>query len=185
MKLALALATLAVTACGDNARLAPDAAVDAPDDTPDADPLSTLAGTGLCLDPGCTQINPEAREYEPRFALWADGATKRRWLYLPPGMTIDTTNMNLWSFPIGTKVWKEFARDGVRVETRYIEKIRPDSAAAPWFYAAYEWNAAQNATRLVTMGVENANGTMHDIPSRLDCQGCHDRLVPSRVLGIG
>jgi hypothetical protein len=64
-------------------------------------------------------------------------------------------------------------------------KLHPDDAPAPWFYATYQWNATQDDTTLVTMGVQNANGTPHDIPSRFDCQGCHERLVPTRVLGIG
>src|SRR5687767_11906636 len=128
MKLVLAL--FAVTACGDNG-LTPDAGVEPPDAPPDAPSFDTLAGTGLCLDAGCMQISPNVREYEPRFGLWADGATKRRWLYLPPGTTIDTSDMSYWVFPIGTKVWKEFARDGTRVETRYIEKLRPEAEANP------------------------------------------------------
>lgn len=183
----VALAALVVAACGDNLKTpdaqAIDAAVDVP---PDAENLmpDTLAGTGLCLDAGCMQINPSAREYEPRFALWADSATKRRWLYLPPGGKIDTTDMNNWSFPIGTKVWKEFTRGPVRVETRYIAKVKPDTEPGTWFYATYQWNLAQNATMLVTAGVQDANGTMHDIPSRSSCRACHERLTPTRVLGI-
>src|SRR5688500_61397 len=110
------IACMALSACGDNG-LTPDAAqpidaaetIDAP---PDANPLATLDGTGLCLNAGCTQINPDALEYEPRFQLWADGATKRRWMQLPTGTKIDTTNMDRWVFPIGTKFWKEFTRDG-------------------------------------------------------------------------
>src|SRR5689334_5765253 len=95
---------LALVACGDNHK-APDAAADtAVDMMPDGNPLepATLAGTGLCLDPGCTQISPDVHEYAPHFVLWADTATKRRWMYLPPGTTIDTSDMNHWKFPVGT-----------------------------------------------------------------------------------
>jgi hypothetical protein len=35
------------------------------------------------------------------------------------------------------------------------------------------------------MGVMNADGTMHDIPSRNDCKTCHENLQPTRVLGFG
>jgi hypothetical protein len=48
----------------------------------------------------------------------------------------------------------------------------------------YVWNAAQDATTGEPMGVPNANGTEHDVPSRFQCQGCHENLVPSRVLGF-
>lgn len=182
------LALLAVVACGDNA-LGPDARIDSPpplpvDAPPDADPLSSLAGTGLCLDRGCMQINPEAREYEPRFPLWDDDATKRRWIYLPPGTKIDTTDMDHWVFPVGTKLWKEFAR-GTRVETRLILKqLADDFAPNAWFYATYQWNAAQDDALPITMGAQNANGTQHDIPTRSDCRACHERLQPTRVLGF-
>jgi hypothetical protein len=188
MKSVVALAVL-LAACGDNQKALDAGVIDTPiadAPSPDGNPLTpdTLAGTGLCLDPGCMQINPDAREYEPRFALWSDSAAKRRWLYLPPGTKIDTTDMNHWSFPIGTKVWKEFTRDGTRVETRYMAKVKPDTEDGTWFYATYQWNLAQNATMVVTLGVENANGTQHDIPSRSNCRGCHERFKPSRVLGI-
>lgn len=161
-----------------------DAAVDA--FTPDANPLATLAGTGLCVDAACTQISPDVMAYAPRFELWSDTATKRRWIYLPPNAQIDTTDMDYWKFPVGTKVWKEFTRDGTRVETRYIVKLlADDDANGAWFYMAYQWNAAQDAATAVPNGVEDANGTAHNIPSQTDCRRCHDDLRPSRVLGVG
>src|SRR5437588_3047152 len=112
-----------LAACGSHH----DVAIDAPSDDapidvapvdigPDADPLATLMGTGLCADKACLQINPGISAYTPQFALWADTATKRRWIYLPPGAQIDTSNMDYWVFPMGTKIWKEFTRDGVRIE---------------------------------------------------------------------
>ena len=175
--------------CGEN-RALPDAAeqpIDAIafDAPPDADPLSTLAGTGLCLDSGCTQINPDAKQYEPRFQLWADTASKRRWIQLPPGTQIDNSDMNRWVFPVGTKLWKEFVRDGTRVETRFITKqLADDDAPGAWFFVTYEWNSTQDATAARIQAVTNANGTMHDIPSRSQCRDCHDSLRPSRVLGF-
>jgi hypothetical protein len=177
---------LALAACGDNHK-APDAAADtAADMMPDGNPLepATLAGTGLCLDAGCTQISPDVHEYAPNFVLWADTATKRRWMYLPPGTKIDTSDMNHWKFPVGTKFWKEFTRDGIRVETRYIVRISGGDNSFDWFYVSYEWNQAQDATTAVTIGEQNANGTQHDIPSRMQCKGCHEGLAPSRILGF-
>lgn len=167
----------------------PDAPIDhdaSPDAPPDAPPNATLADTGLCLDAGCTQISPDVHEYTPRFPLWTDGATKRRWIYLPPGTQIDTTDMDYWVFPVGTKLWKEFTRDGVRIETRFITKVLADEAApGAWFYATYQWSLAQDSTMAVTAGVQNANGTAHDIPTRGQCHVCHDALPKSHVLGVG
>src|SRR5437660_12456660 len=121
----LALVGSTVLGCGDN-RILPDAAghpfFDAPAvdaTTIDGNPLEpdTLFGTGLCLDKACTMISPDVHEYAPQYVLWADTATKRRWIFIPPGTQIDTSDMNHWNFPAGTKIWKEFTRDGVRVET--------------------------------------------------------------------
>jgi len=185
------LVVVLVAACGDGGTRPADAPptdqpIDMPVDMPvDADPLASLQGTGLCVDAGCTQISPDVHEYEPQFPLWSDGATKRRWFQLPPGTKIDTSDMNHWVFPVGTKFWKEFTRDGTRVETRMILKQDADeNAALAFFYIAYAWNAAQNANTPVTAGVTDANGTMHDIPSRANCRECHEGLRPGRVLGF-
>src|SRR5437868_1667222 len=183
---------LALAACGDN-HARPDAAmpIDAviPIDVqmPDADPLrpATLFGTGLCVDKACTQISSDVRPYTPQFVLWADTASKRRWIYLPPGTQIDTSDMDFWVFPMGTKLWKEFTRDGVRIETRLLSKIGPGNTFADWYMIAYQWNATEDDTMAVPQGVQDANGTMHDIPSRQDCHTCHDNLDPTRVLGFG
>ena len=181
---------LALAACGDNAQK-PDARLQdgSPFDmSPDADPLKplTLAGTGLCTNAACTTFSPDVLEYVPRFELWADTASKRRWIYLPPGTQIDTSDMDFWKFPVGTKIWKEFTRGTTRVETRYIVKIQPnDLEFGAWHYVSYQWNAAQDATTLVDVaGVQDANGTQHDIPSRQNCRDCHEEQR-SRVLGFG
>jgi hypothetical protein len=177
-----------LAACGDHHAAKPDALVDidaAVDAMPDADPLATLLGTGLCLDKACTMISPDVHPYTPRFVLWADTASKRRWIYLPPGTHIDTTDPDHWVFPMGTKIWKEFTRDSVRVETRYITKVGPGSDPLDWFYMPYQWNATNDDTMAVPDGVSNANGTAHDIPAQYMCRGCHENYKPTRVLGFG
>jgi hypothetical protein len=87
---------------------------------------------------------------------------------------------------VGTKFWKEFTRDGTRVETRMILKQDADEDSPnAFFYIAYAWNADQNATTALTAGAANVLGTMHDIPSRANCRECHEALPPGRVLGFG
>jgi hypothetical protein len=173
-------------ACGDNQEL-PDAPrpIDSPEPPPDANPLEHVQGTGLCLDVGCLTISADVLEYEPRFPLYADGATKRRWMQIPTGMQIDTSNMDRWVFPVGTKFWKEFTRDGTRVETRFITKtLADDDATNAWQFFTYVWNATQDANMAITAGQMDANGTPHNVPSRGQCKDCHDSLRPSRVLGF-
>jgi cytochrome c553 len=161
----------------------PDAPIDAiPIDAPiDAGPPTTLFDTGLCVDPACTAINPGIRAYTPRWTLWADAASKRRWIYLPPGQTIDTRDMNAWRFPQGTKLWKEFSVGSVRVETRFYAKLGPTEA--DWYAIAFVWNAAQTQAVAAPSGQANANGTTHDVPSQAVCRECHERTV-GRVLGF-
>jgi hypothetical protein len=176
-----------LAACGDSHKAKPDAPVDVADvDVPvDANPLDDLLGTGLCADKACTTINSGIMAYTPQYALWADAASKRRWIYLPPGTQIDTTDPDHWLFPTGTKIWKEFTTDtGTRVETRFIWHMGAGNAATDWYYVPYQWNATNDDAVAVPTGVANANGTTHDIPSRNQCKACHDNFQPSRVLGF-
>lgn len=189
-----ALACLVLAACGDDGHSPVDAPpFDVPGDliefdVPiDGNPLTpaTLAETGLCTNAACTTYASDVHAYTPQYTLWSDGATKKRWIYLPPGTQIDTTDMNYWKFPVGTKLWKEFTRDGTRVETRYMVKLlADDTMLGAWSFASYQWNATDDATTLAsTSGVMNANGTQHDIPSKQNCRRCHENN-PSRVLGF-
>jgi hypothetical protein len=187
MRWTLAVLT-ALVACGDDGATPSDANIDSPSDVPidgkDPNNPATLADTGLCLDAGCSQISTDVFEYEPRFELWSDTATKRRWIYLPPGTKIDTTDMDFWQFPVGTKLWKEFTRGTTRVETRLIMRIADTGMPSDWFYVPYVWNQTQDATTAQPMGVPDANGTAHDVPSRFDCKNCHENVKPSRILGF-
>jgi hypothetical protein len=159
--------------------LPPDAAI------PDAEPIpdasqnpESLRETGLYADFENEVLAPGVVEYEPQFELWADGATKRRFVYLPPGSQpdsqIDTSDMDYWEFPVGTRLWKEFSRDGVRVETRLLYKIREGVGRPAWRMISFAWNEEQTEAEADLGGVENALGTAHDIPSQLDCFKCHD-----------
>jgi hypothetical protein len=200
MRSVLVLAA-ALGACGGSHPAKPDAtsdgaAIDTPRDVAvdmmiDANPDNppTLFDTGLCVDRACTQINAGISEYTPHYGLWADAASKHRWMQLPPGAQIDTTDPDHWVFPVGTKFWKEFtAKDAsnndVRVETRFIKRIANTGAASDWFYVAYQWNDTQTDTTAQPFGVNNANGTQHDIPPRFQCKQCHEG-ISSRILGFG
>src|SRR5262249_48027266 len=84
-----------------------------------------LSQTGLFADVATDAIAPDVHSFRPEFELWSDGATKRRWILLPAGAQIDTSDMDAWRLPEGTRLWKEFTRDGVRVETRLLERVGP------------------------------------------------------------
>lgn len=139
---------------------------------------SVLSETGLFVDD--ETLGEGVRSYTPRFELWSDSAEKRRWIYLPPGEVIDTSDMDYWEFPPGTKLWKEFSRDGVRVETRLLEK----SPSGSWSMMAYVWRSDLSDADAAPDGLKNAAGTEHDVPSAVLCAECHARM-PDRVLGFG
>jgi hypothetical protein len=140
-----------------------------------------LSETGLFADTGGQTLAAGVRAYEPAYALWSDGATKRRWIELPEGARIDTSDPDDWSFPIGTKLWKEFSRGDVRIETRLLLKVGPESE--DWAGAAYLWDTEQRDAQLAPEGRENADGHGYEVPRASDCGGCHGGRR-SRVLGF-
>jgi hypothetical protein len=125
-------------------------------------------------------LTPGGMPFTPRFELWSDGATKRRWIDLPPGTRIVSTDPNAWNFPVGTKIWKEFSLAGVRLETRLLFK----HGAAPnaWTPMAYVWSSDTEAWAAPD-GRTNVRGTSHDVPSASECMACH-RGSRSGVLGF-
>lgn len=165
-----------------------------------ADVPATLAETGLyeTLDSaggagGASSVElamplaiaADIQTYEPKYPLWADGAIKERHVYIPKCSTIDTTDMDHWKFPVGTRFWKTFSVDGKAVETRLMHRFGPGEDN--WVYAAYQWDPAHpddpTAALSVPAGV-NADGLGHDIPANSQCVGCHSKLS-ERVLGFG
>jgi hypothetical protein len=138
-----------------------------------------LSDTGLYCDIGKRTIDGTVHWYEPESSLWADGAEKRRFLQLPAGTQIDTTDMDNWHFPAGTKVWKEFDLDGKKLETRLLEK----RADGTWYMMAFAWDDAETDALPVPAGAPNVKGTTHDIPSTAQCTTCH-RNASDTLLGV-
>ncbi len=140
-----------------------------------------LSETGLYADAANEVFAYDVRLFEPQHKLWTDTATKRRWFYIPAGEQIDTTDMDNWAFPVGTKVWKEFTRGDVRVETRILWRVA--TGGRGWIMVAYIWNAEQTDAVAAPMGLENASDTAHDVPGSQLCADCHgDRQ--DKILGV-
>lgn len=176
MKRALAAAAASFAIGASVAALAPDGGP-----APSLPPR--LSETGL-YKPGTETIDPRNRLFAPQYPLWSDGAKKSRWVQLPPGARIDLRDLDRWTFPVGTRFWKEFTFNGRKVETRLLWR----SSAGAWSYAAYVWNDAQTEAALAPAeGVrdvaEVAPGKRHSIPSREDCRTCHE-TGPATVLGF-
>jgi hypothetical protein len=152
----------------------------------DAEPLpQRLSDTGLFVDGSTIHVRPELLQFSPQYPLWSDGATKRRWIRLPPGTFIDATRPDAWTFPRGTQLWKEFSLGSRRVETRSIERL-PDGS---WRYATYVWNEEGSDALLAppegipSHPLTSARNGRYAIPSEPDCRACHEgAAVP--VLGF-
>jgi hypothetical protein len=140
-----------------------------------------LSETGLYADIVAGTLAEGVMPFSPQFWLWSDGADKHRWVKLPAGQKINSSNMDFWTYPNGTKFWKDFWRDGKRVETRILWK--QGQGAADWFMMAFQWNDAQTDATAVPDGQIDASGTMHDIPSQEQCSTCH-RNMRDRAIGF-
>lgn len=178
LAIACALAgLLLLVACGDRSERR--------EPTPAAPAIAPmrLADTGLYQDFATRSLHPDVLPFSPQYPLWTDGAIKQRWIRVPPDTTIDAADPDRWVFPIGTRIWKEFAFDR-RVETRFME-LGADGA---WLYASYAWNAdGTDAVLAPPRGIRaawrSADGAPHDIPGVADCRACHAG-ADSPVLGF-
>ena len=138
---------------------------------------------GLYVPGSCETLADGVRPFEPRYVLWADDAGKGRWVYLPPGELIDTSDPDEWIFPVGTRFYKEFGLGGQRLETRLLEKTGVEPGLSSWNVTTYVWDEAQRTATQTTTAVPDVLGTPHDVPSRAQCGTCHRDSVDT-VLGF-
>ncbi len=144
-----------------------------------------LSQTGLYTDVNAQTLAPGVYAFEPQYPLWSDSATKKRWVYMPPGGKITTDasarGMEYWEYPAGFKLWKEFSRDGKRIETRLL--LKKSGGLTDWYMVAFKWNEDGSDAVAVPSGEMNAMGTQHDIPDEKACTGCHSKMNDN-VLGF-
>lgn len=198
LTLALALAALtALIACGDDEPSGPvstepragtlvvEPMMDLPDSLADVGLYPDLRDLNVLVD--------TAIAYEPAWPLWSNGLTKHRYVVLPEGTTIDTSNREIWSFPVGTLAFKTFVvadpddADGWRpYETRIMRRLDDR-----WEFASYLWNergtrATLHDMRLpvqVDVTLEDGTTFVHEVPNQLQCRKCHESN-PAHALGL-
>ena len=145
-----------------------------------------LRCSGLYSDFAARTVSADVIQYDPGLHLWSDGAVKTRWIYLPPNgaadggrMPIDTSNMDEWTFPVGTRFWKEFVLGGKRIETRLLWK----TGVGTWYRTTYQWSADESSAPEQTNGMLNADGNGYEIPTQAECDTCHNGRLDG-VLGF-
>ncbi|HEY8078575.1 MAG TPA: hypothetical protein VIF62_30805 [Labilithrix sp.] len=148
-----------------------------------------LQCAGLYTDIHSKTLAAGLRSYTPALVLWADGAEKNRWLDLPAGQKIDTTDPDEWIWPVGTRVWKEFQYAGRRYETRLYTK----NGDGVWQHTAYVWNVDGSDAVRNDGGKEipplTPDGTPYEVPSGNECNSCHagkkDKLLGLEGVNLG
>lgn len=143
-----------------------------------------LTDTGLFDGDRAGVVARGVRAFSPQYPLWSDGLSKRRWIQLPAGGVVDGSNEHAWTFPAGTRLWKEFSFQGRKVETRVLWK-----GTTGWNYGSYAWNDDGTEAVLapeegLITRIEVAPGRRHVIPSRADCAACHGSPDRGRPLGF-
>lgn len=143
--------------------------------------------TGLYSDFAAKTVALENKPYTPGVQFWSDGAVKSRFLYLPPGATIDIASFDEWKFPNGTKVWKEFVVGGKRIETRMFAK-----AKGTWARTTYRWNDAETDAVRKDGGEKvmiPGQAAIYEIPNSGQCDYCHmgrtDQLLGVEAVSLG
>jgi hypothetical protein len=145
-----------------------------------------LSCAGLYSDWASKTVAVDTHPFAPGVVLWSDSALKSRWVYLPPGKTIDTSNMDEWTFPVGTKFFKEFrlpvgdSSTPIRIETRLLWKRGPGS----WYRTTYRWSDdGESSAPELTSGQLNADGNGYEVPTQLECNSCHQGRLDG-ILGF-
>lgn len=140
--------------------------------TPDGPPSYVrLSETGLYADIASGVLSGDLTAFQPTHFLWSDGTQKRRWVRLPAGARIDTSDMDHWELPVGTQVFKEFALDGALLETRLIERYGPGDG--DYWMGSFVWTADGSDAIFAPDGSRDVLGTFHDVPNTAQCQQCH------------
>ena len=165
---------------------------------PEEFPPPRLADAQVFSDLGAQTPAASVVPYEVNAPFWSDGATKTRFIRLPPGERIDFAGRGPWHFPDQTLLIKNFYLDLVRgdpgsrriVETRFLLK-----RGAGWDGYSYQWNEAGTDASLladsttVTYVIDDPQDPVgfflqdYYFPARQDCAVCHTKGA-GQVLGV-
>jgi uncharacterized repeat protein (TIGR03806 family) len=145
---------------------------------------ANLADTG-CVNPADPRLPATGMiPYGINAPFWSDGASKTRFLGIPDGTTIDMEPISGsaggdFTLPAGSVILKNFALNGLPVETRLLMR-HPDGI---WAGYTYEWNdAGTQATRVIGGKSRLVNGQKWIYPSENDCMRCH---TPTAGFSLG
>ncbi len=135
--------------------------------------------------------------FEPASPLWSDFSVKSRFFVLPEGEKISFGEEELWGWPEGTIIIKNFAlpldRRDLAGEVKIVETRLLVHNGFDWDVETYIWNDDQtDAERIiagarVTLDVIDTDGQpveqVYPVPNLDQCNSCHERGDEMRTLG--
>lgn len=131
--------------------------------------------------------------YEVNAPLFSDYALKKRFIFLPEGKKIRYNENDVFEFPEGTVIIKNFIYEnqGPKNQDRILETRLLIKRAQGWNALPYVWDDEQTDAFLEPAGAEKkVTYTTHigevlninySIPNQNQCKNCHgrgDRLMP-------
>jgi uncharacterized repeat protein (TIGR03806 family) len=142
---------------------------------------ATLSASGCVSQSDAKQPAAGLIPYDVNAPFWSDGATKERWLALPPGSNITVQSSGDWDFPNGSVLMKNFRMGTRLIETRLFVR----HSDGDWSGASYEWNTQQTDAALVRAGAvrDIGGGQQWIFPSESQCLDCHTEAA-GRSLGL-
>jgi uncharacterized repeat protein (TIGR03806 family) len=162
-------------------------------------PLPTLSEYGFFVGELVDEEPaPGVLPYMVAAPLWADGAGKGRFLFLPEGEVLTLTDRDEWELPVGSIAIKSFYLDVDKSspdeELRTIETRLLVHEADRWHSYIYRWNDEQTeATRLkagadvlvpYTDAAGQAAEQLYIVPDENTCGNCHERDDVLVLLGV-
>jgi uncharacterized repeat protein (TIGR03806 family) len=136
------------------------------------------------------ELHPNDRviPYDLNTALFTDYATKRRFVWMPPGQPATYKSDDTFEFPKGTILSKTFSYPDPLGKQRLIETRLLVNAASGWVALPYVWNRAQTDATLDVnadpVDVAWAGGNVHYlIPNSNQCKECHDQSKTTGPIG--
>lgn len=125
--------------------------------------------------------------YDLNTPLFSDYATKRRFVWMPPGESATYKAEDTFDFPKGTILSKTFSYPAGGKE-RLIETRLLVNTNSGWVALPYVWNSAQTEATLDVnaspVDVAWNNSTIHyAIPNSNQCKECHDQAKVTGPIG--
>ncbi|MBI1186071.1 MAG: hypothetical protein GC206_01795, partial [Alphaproteobacteria bacterium] len=156
-------------------------------------PAPRLSDYRLFRDAGARTPNARVTPYALNTELYADGAVKYRYVFLPAGAPAQYDERETFAFPVGAALIKTFAVPAEDGAMRFLETRLLIHRADGWVAYPYVWDEGQTEARYSAIGAEipaewrDAAGETHALtwraPNRNQCKGCHDRAGAVAPIG--